>query len=116
ADIVDCLERILPGTLREKALLERFRGNFAESQWQLSKAVGHYEAAASMMQNEAGVQHDLARVNLLLLDTGNARAHLRRFREGTAVTTRLQKKSLNISQTHLGKIIDDYCLDQDRLQ
>jgi tetratricopeptide (TPR) repeat protein len=111
SNIAACLAHSPANSRAERGLLRRCMGNFAESQWQLADALVHYEAAAALLPEDGGLSHDLARVSLLRLDTVAAQAHLRHFRARTAVVTRLQKKSQNISQTHLGQIIDDYTLD-----
>jgi tetratricopeptide (TPR) repeat protein len=115
SDVDACLAALPAATARQTALLHRFRGNAAEARWQLADARGHYKAAAALHPQDAGTQHDLVRVNLLLLRLQAARLHLQRACQLTAHITRLKGKSLNISQTHFGQIIDDYTLDRNLL-
>jgi tetratricopeptide (TPR) repeat protein len=112
AEVDECLARMLPATLHQRAMVRRFTGNVAESRWQLADATLHYEAASVMNDRDAGIEHDLVRVKILQLDLPAALQHLRRYSERTAHLTRLQGRSPHISQTHYGQILDDYRLDE----
>jgi len=100
------------GSAAEQASLHRCHGFAAERLWQLERAASHYQEAAAVLPEDAGIQHDLLRVQVLTLDVAGARAALRRFCRLLAPATRLQNKSLNVSQTHFGQIIDEYRLDE----
>ncbi len=100
------------GSQAEQAALHRGRGWVAERSWDLADARAHYAAAAALLPEDAGVQHDLLRVLVLTLDLSAARDALQEFCRLTAHSTRLQNKSLNVSQTHFGQIIDEYRLDE----
>ncbi len=106
-----CLDAMPAASVVDAAFKRRFAGNAAERGWRLAEAISAYEAAAALQPHDAGIQHDLVRAKLLVLETAQSRRHLRRFCALTAHVTRLQRKSLNLSQTHYGQIIDDYCLD-----
>ena len=105
------LAALRPATQQQRATVARLCGCVAESRWQLDEAVGHYERALALNPQEAGTQHDLVRLQVLKVNMKAARKHLRRFCDLTAHVTRLQGKSLNLSQTHFGQIIDEYSLD-----
>jgi len=111
ADVEACLARMPAGSAAERASVTRFRGNFAESQWRIDEAIALYEAAAETLREDAGLQHELVRARLLRLDVPGAILHLRRAVALSAHQTRLLRKSLNISQTHFGQVIDDYRMD-----
>jgi thioredoxin-like negative regulator of GroEL len=113
ADVAACLAAAPAGTARQKAALRRHQAQFAESCWRFESALADYEAAAAANPNDAGLQQDLTRMKTLFLDLEGALRHLRRFCELTAHETRLRKKSLNISQTQYGQILDEYRLDTD---
>ena len=98
-------------TARQRANALRLHGNLAESRWQLREALGFYQQAAALNPALPGLPFDMTRIQLLLLDDVEARRHLRRFCALTAHVTRLKQKSLNVSQTHFGQVLDDYCLD-----
>jgi tetratricopeptide (TPR) repeat protein len=110
-DIQACLASAPAHTAHHKAALRRHQGQFAESQWRYSEALADYEAAAEANPNDAALQQDMVRLKTLLLDLQGAGQHLRKFCELTAYATRLRKKSLNVSQTHFGQILDEYRLD-----
>jgi tetratricopeptide (TPR) repeat protein len=112
ADVETCLAAMPAGSAQERASVTRFRGNFAESCWRIDEAIGLYEAAAETLRQDAGLQHELVRAKLLRLDVAGAQAHLRRAVALTAYQTRLLQKSLNISQTHFGQVIDEYRMDK----
>jgi tetratricopeptide (TPR) repeat protein len=115
-DIAACLARLPAGTALEKGIAARFAGKVAESQWRLEAARAHYLEAAQTLRNDAAVQYDLARIGLLLLDVPAAQRHLQDFCALNAPVTRLQGRSLNMSQTHLGQVLDEYRLDRETLQ
>jgi Flp pilus assembly protein TadD len=113
AGVEACLAGIRAGTAHEKAILEGAFGSYAERRWDLRAAAAHYEAAAGLNPEDAAVQLSLTRVWTLQFDLARAAAHLRKFSALSAHITKLQNKSLNISQTHYGQILDDYRLDQE---
>ncbi len=114
-DIETCLASAPAHTAHQKAALRRHKGQFAETCWRFNEALADYEAAAAANPNDAGLQQDLVRIKTLFLDLEGARQHLRKFCELTAYATRLRKKSLNMSQTQYGQILDEYRLDTEVL-
>jgi tetratricopeptide (TPR) repeat protein len=106
-----CLREMPATSLQARAARHRFTGNLAESRWHIALALRHYEAAAAINPEDAPLQHDLIRTKTLMQDFTAAREHLRRFCALEAPATRLRGKSLNISKTHYGQILDDYSLD-----
>jgi tetratricopeptide (TPR) repeat protein len=110
-EIENCLAAMRPGTAHQRAAVMRLSGNAAEAKWRLAEAIRHYEAATALNPLDAGLRQDLVRANVLMLDIAAARLHLQKFCEQTAPATRLQGKSLNISQSHFGQIIDEYSMD-----
>ena len=115
-DIAACLTQMPNRTAIERATIEHYAGKFAESHWQLTEAAAHYNTAASIQPNDPWIYTDLIRVNILTFDLGNAKQHLRRFCALKTHETKLKRKSPNISQTHYGQMIDDFCLDHDLLE
>ncbi len=114
-DIAACLASAPAHTAHQKAALRRHKGQFAESCWRFDEALADYEASAAANPNDAALQQDLVRMKTLLLDVDGARRHLRKFCELAAYINRLRKKSLNISQTQYGQILDEYRLDTEVL-
>ncbi|MBU6448088.1 MAG: tetratricopeptide repeat protein [Rhodospirillales bacterium] len=106
-----CLFGIPAATMAERAIRRRCVGALAESLWQMDAALAHYEAAAALNPNDVLLQDALARVKLMRFDLSGARVHLRRQYELMASSRRLRGESLNISQSLLGQMIDEYALD-----
>ncbi|MBU6418924.1 MAG: tetratricopeptide repeat protein [Proteobacteria bacterium] len=104
----------IPATSRtERAIRRRCAGALAESLWQMDAALAHYEAAAALNPNDIPLQEALTRVRLMRFDLSGARGHLRRQYELMAAERRLRGESLNISQSLLGQMIDEYALDEE---
>ena len=108
-----CLQAIPADTAIRKATVERFKAVWAENEWQIENAINHYEIASKMNPRDSSLQQDLTRTKLLLMDLASARIHLQRYYELNAVSLKLTGRSLNISQSHLGQILDEYCLDRE---
>ncbi len=101
---------VAAGPLR--AVRRRCVGALAESLWQMDSALAHYEAAAALDPNDTTLQEALARAHLMRFDLPAARAHLSRQYGLMAAERRLRGESLNISQSLLGQMIDEYALDE----
>jgi len=110
-DIQDCLTNMPARSAGEKARRLRCLGQSAEMELHLSTALGFYEEGAKHNGIDLGVQNDLVRANLLAARLDKAHAHLRRACALEAPNTRLRGRSLNISQTQFGQILDDYRID-----
>ena len=115
-DIIACLANVPAGSAKEKAVLERLRGNFAEIWWRTGAAICHYEAAVALNPEDEWSRYDLVRVKLLTLDVDGARHHMQKFCELTAHVTKMRGRPQNISQTHYGELINDYSVDAPLLQ
>ena len=113
AGIATCLRDMPATNMQQRATHRRFAGALAENQWRLAEAVRHYEAAALLNPEDSGVQYSLLRTKILLKDLTGARVNLRNACALDAHYARLRGRSLNISQTLYGQILDDYCLDQE---
>ncbi|MDE2238707.1 MAG: tetratricopeptide repeat protein [Rhodospirillales bacterium] len=104
----------IPATSRiERAIRRRCVGALAESLWQMDAALAHYEEAAALNPKDILLQEALARVKLMRFDLSGARGHLRRQYELMAAERRLRGESLNISQSLLGQMIDEYAVDEE---
>ena len=106
-----CLFGIPATNVAERAIRRRCVGALAESLWQMEAALAHYEEAAALNPNDILLQEALSRVKLMRFDLTGARSHLHRQYELMASNRRLRGESLNISQSLLGQIIDEYALD-----
>lgn len=108
-----CLFGMPVSTLAERAIRRRCVGALAESLWQTDSALEHYEAAAALNPADVTLQEALTRVKLMRFDLQGARTHLRHQYELMAAERRLRGESLNISQSLLGQMIDEYALDEE---
>ncbi len=111
AELDSSLAQFPAATVRQRANALRLHGNVAESRWQLREALGFYQQAAALQPALPYLWFDMTKMHVLLVDDVEARRHLKRFCALTAHVTRLKQKSLNISQTHFGQVLDDYSLD-----
>ncbi|MDE1883789.1 MAG: hypothetical protein KGH70_07410 [Rhodospirillales bacterium] len=111
ASLQKCLFNIPVTTVAERAIRRRCVGALAESLWQMDAALAHYEAAAALNPDDVLLQEALARVKLMRFDLAGAREHLHRQYELMASSRRLRGESLNISQSLLGQMIDEYAID-----
>jgi hypothetical protein len=107
-----CLFNIPASTRAERAIRRRCIGALAESLWQMDSALAHYEDAVALNPNDIMPQEALARLKLMRFDLEGARTHLRRHYELMAAERRLRGESLNVSQSLLGQMIDEYALDE----
>ena len=94
---------------REMARAHFLRASIAEAHRQYPEAIAGYEAAIALDGSEAEYHETVARCYLLVADSDRAREHLR-------VAINIAKgKSSNISQHHLGQMLDEFVLDRDVL-
>jgi mannosyltransferase OCH1-like enzyme/Flp pilus assembly protein TadD len=112
-ELENCLEEMPAITVQERAIIAGFKGALFERDWRLSDAMHSYEAAADLCPEDQGIQWSLTRVNMLMFDLAGARDHLQKFCILSRPALKLQGKSLNISQTHFGQILDEYRLDHE---
>jgi tetratricopeptide (TPR) repeat protein len=108
--------RLVTRSLPERAQKLRFLGLFAEREGHYGDAARFYEAAIRANPEDAGPHYELARVTILTLDLQAARQHLSSANRIDAHHIRQRGVSLNISQTHLGQLLDEYLLDARALQ
>jgi mannosyltransferase OCH1-like enzyme/Flp pilus assembly protein TadD len=101
--------------VHEQQRLHHFRGQAAEEQWELRKAISHYVQALSIDPEDPWVLHDIARASILLNDVEVARSHLKALVERGFGTALLQGRSPSMSQTHMGQLLDEYVLDAESL-
>ena len=104
-----------PATVHDASRAYVFRGQIAEARWDLDRAAENYRQAVSLTSNDGGAHFELSRVSLKLLDLEACRFHLGRQIGITASSLRLRGQSLNVSQTHVGQILDEFALDGTQL-
>ena len=106
------LDEAPAGNTHEQGLVLHLRGVLEEDRWRLDAAIGLYERALALTPLDPGTHHDLTRAALLTADLDRARTHLRAFVDSRLSINLLQSRSNNISQTHLGQLLDEYALNQ----
>jgi tetratricopeptide (TPR) repeat protein len=112
-------EAILPTkpiTVHDTSRVELFRGQLAEARWDLDQAAIHYRAAIQIEPDDGSAHNELARLSLKLLDLDACRFHLGRMRDITASSLKLRGQSLQLSQTHVGQLLDEFALDPEQLE
>ena len=103
------------GSIKETACVHFLRANLAEAQRQYHEAVASYEAAIALNGSEPEWHEAAARCYLLLANTERARDHLRAAMLLNTATNIARRKSSNISQHHIGQILDEFVLHRDTL-
>jgi tetratricopeptide (TPR) repeat protein len=106
------IEELSAQTVLEHAQIAVFRGLLAEGRWNLDEAIAHHRRSLELNPNSPGAHNAIARLKLLLFELDGAAQHLRasiRLNEGI---TLLRNQSLNVSQNHLGQVLDDCQLDR----
>jgi tetratricopeptide (TPR) repeat protein len=102
-------------TISERARVHLFLGQVAEAKWELELALKHYEEAIALTPDDNWYDFEAARVCLKLLNIKGARDYLIKSMKLSQSTYILRGLSLNVSQTHLGQILDEFALDQNQL-
>jgi tetratricopeptide (TPR) repeat protein len=92
-----------------------FRGQLAEARWQHGVARLHYDEALRLNPRDSWGHAEAARASLLLLELDAARGHLQANVKLTAAMNTLRRLSSNMSQSHIGQLIDEFALDQSAL-
>jgi tetratricopeptide (TPR) repeat protein len=96
---------------RETARVHFLRASLAEARRQYAVAVAGYQAAIALDGSEPEWHEAAARCYLLLADVNRTRDHLRAMMQLNAATRLSRGQSLNISQHHLGQLLDEFILD-----
>jgi tetratricopeptide (TPR) repeat protein len=97
------------------AVVQQLHGQLAEARWDFDEAIRHYEEAVRLNPNDGASHVSLARVRLLTLDLAECRQHLAAQARLDASRKLLQGRSSNLSQSHLGQLLDEFALDGDGL-
>jgi mannosyltransferase OCH1-like enzyme len=113
------LEAAPAATAHETARVCLLRGQLAEALWQPEAAARHYRDAIELDPSDSVPHGELARVCLLLLEADEARQHLRIMSRLQGLRLLLPGRSVNVSQTYLGRVLNEFVLDRaalDRLR
>jgi mannosyltransferase OCH1-like enzyme/Tfp pilus assembly protein PilF len=106
------LNHALTETSHERAQAEFFRAQIAEGRRDYEGAIGHYRTALQLNPMVGGWYGELARCHLLTADTAGAHAALVKSMTLDAGARRAKRQSLNLSQHHVGQLLDEFQLDR----
>ena len=98
-------------TKKEASRIAFFRGLLSEIRCDLQSAAANFHQALADNPNATEVHWAGARTALKRLDLDNCRDHLRAMVKLNAFGHLLNRHSSNISQTHIGQLIDEFALD-----
>jgi tetratricopeptide (TPR) repeat protein len=100
-------------TFDEHARAAAFRAKYYEGRWRLVDALAAYEEAIALRPDVVDQHFATARVCLKLLDFDACRAHLAQSVRLNASMNIVRRLSQNLSQTHVGQLLDEFTLDGD---
>jgi tetratricopeptide (TPR) repeat protein len=109
------LDGMVSSTAKERSQEAHLRGRLAEAKFEHNAAAGYYAAAIRLDPQSAGLQFDMARVKLLTLELDSSLEHLKAFTRLTRSWLLACNLSTNLSQNHVGQLIDEFRLDPDAL-
>lgn len=98
-------------TPQEQSEAELRRGLFAADRWQFGNAIECFERALALNPYNGGAAIHLAASHLLTLDVKRSREFVRQHIDIEAAQRSAQRLASNISQTHVGQLIDEYALE-----
>ncbi len=98
-------------TRKEASRIAFFRGLLSETRCDLESAAANFHQALADNPNDTEVHWAGARIALKRLDPERCRTHLRAMVKLNAFGHLLNRHSSNISQTHIGQLIDEFALD-----
>jgi hypothetical protein len=98
-------------SVREQANAWTLRAQHAEAEWRLDYAHAAYTEALHLHPDNAWTHHEMSRICLLRLDLDQTRAHLREWFQLQRASKRTRCESSNISQSHIGQLLDEFLLD-----
>lgn len=112
ASLAACFEAAPAGTPREHARLQRMRAVLHEERGERAAALACLDDAETLEPGNGEGAFLTTRVALGALDLPRARASLQAYMRATLATTKLRGRSLNVSQTHFGQLLDELSLDE----
>ena len=103
------------GNTFERARVHLLLGLEAADRWRFDEAQEHYARSIELNEDDGWPRICLAQTRLLQLDIEGAREQLRAVSRLDSSAAKLQGRSTNISQTHLGQLLDEFVLDRQAL-
>jgi tetratricopeptide (TPR) repeat protein len=99
----------------DRARVHALRGHLAKDQWDFEKSLDEYQRSIEIDPANGNTRRDVARVYLLTLDLDRARQALRDSIRLGASRILLRGESINVSQSILGQLLNEYALDRDNV-
>jgi tetratricopeptide (TPR) repeat protein len=103
----------------EQARSHHLRGQIARDRWQLDTAAEAFRATLEFDPHNSAAHEELARLALMAADLDAVQQRLTVIHQVSTASRLLQQRSLNLSQSFLGQLLDEFRLDQslaDRLR
>ena len=100
-------------SIRDEARVHLFRAQLLEAQRRYDEALTEYAEAVRLDPSDSWTQSETARVSMIVMDLDAAVDRLRTSVRLNSSVHILRGQSLNVSQHHLGQIIDEFALDRD---
>jgi tetratricopeptide (TPR) repeat protein len=109
------LEASPASSTSEHARSALLRGLLAEAQFRYDEAINAYKESMRLDPGEPWPHFELSRAALMDLDTFTAREALKNFVLLWRSSLLLKGQSPNLSQNHVGQLLDEFLLDPDAL-
>ncbi|WP_343894445.1 tetratricopeptide repeat protein, partial [Craurococcus roseus] len=103
------------GNTFDRARVHLLLGLEAADRWRFDEAQENYARSIELNEDDGWPRICLAQTRLLALDIEGAREQLRAVSRLDSSAAKLQGRSSNISQTHLGQLLDEFVLDRQAL-
>jgi tetratricopeptide (TPR) repeat protein len=99
----------------DRARVHALRGHLAKDRWDFEAALEEYRRSIEIDPANGNTHRDVARLYLLTLDLDRARQALRDTITHGASRILLRGESINVSQSILGQLLNEYALDRDNV-
>ncbi|MBX9827883.1 MAG: tetratricopeptide repeat protein [Xanthobacteraceae bacterium] len=99
----------------DRARVHALRGHLAKDRWDFEQALDEYHRSIEIDPANGNTRRDVARLYLLTLDLDRAREALRASIAFGASRILLRGESINVSQSILGQLLNEYALDRDNV-
>jgi tetratricopeptide (TPR) repeat protein len=112
----DALRAPPVASVRDEARVHLFRAQILEAQRRYDEAVAEYGEAVRLDPTDSWAHGEMARASMIVLDLDAAVDRLRTSIQLNSSVHILRGQSMNVSQHHLGQIIDEFALDRGVVQ
>ena len=109
------LARARPQTALARSAVAHLEGKILEIGWRHADAIAQYRIALDCSPNNASAHWDLAKCQLLRFEPAAGRKHLKKFLELGAGGRKGENVARNLSQNHIGQLLDEFELHGETL-